>query len=123
MAYIVDADRNICKGDRTGVWINKKFYKCKPDNGVIFIPYARNSQMHKVIMIHEDFAQLSNFEQKCETYEFKVFFHVNSEQCLVGQEAQVLIRPQLTINGRKASVNLLKNTKVSLRIKDYVDSP
>jgi len=27
------------------------------------------------------------------------------------------------INGRKASVSLLKNAKVKLRIKDYVDSP
>lgn len=38
-------------------------------------------------MIHGDFAQLSNFTQKTEEYEFSAYFHVNSEQFLVGQEA------------------------------------
>jgi hypothetical protein len=48
---------------------------------------------------------------------------VNSEQFLVGQEAQVMIRPQLTINGRMTSVKLLKNTKVKITIKDYLGNP
>ena len=30
IGYIIDADRNICKSDKTGVWIDKKFYKCDP---------------------------------------------------------------------------------------------
>jgi hypothetical protein len=42
---------------------------------------------------------------------------------LVGQEAQVLVRPRLLINGRKASVGLLKNCTVTLTIHDYLDSP
>ena len=41
IGYIIDADRKICKSDRTGVWIDKKFYKCDPEkNGSIFIPYG-----------------------------------------------------------------------------------
>jgi len=34
-----------------------------------------------------------------------------------------MIRPQLLINGRKTSVKFLKNTKVKINIKDYLDSP
>ena len=74
-------------------------------------------------MIHQDFAQLGQFEQKEETYQFSAFFHCNQEQFLVGQEAHVLIRPKLTINGRKASLKLLKNSKVEVHIQDYLGNP
>ena len=57
IAYIIDADQNICKSENTGVWIDKKFYKCDPDkNGAIFIPYGTEEQSHKIIMIDKDFA-------------------------------------------------------------------
>ena len=36
---------------------------------------------------------------------------------LVGQEASIIIRPTLKINGRKTSVELLKNIKVNLECK------
>jgi len=40
-AYIIDADGKICKSDRTGVWIDKKFHQCDVEkNGQIFIPYG-----------------------------------------------------------------------------------
>jgi hypothetical protein len=39
----------------------------------------------------------------------------------VGQEAQILIKPKLTINGRKTDLNLLKNSKVKLSFGDYID--
>jgi len=57
IAYIIDANRNICVSDKTGVWIDKKFYPSNKDkNGQIFIPYAKSQHETKVIMIHEDFA-------------------------------------------------------------------
>lgn len=67
LAYIIDSKRNICSSDKTGVWIDKKFYKSNKDkNGSIFIPYAINTIETKVIMIHGDFAQLGNFVRKTE---------------------------------------------------------
>lgn len=56
-AFIIDQDRKICKGARTGIWINKKFYACNPEkNGAIFIPYGKTTQNHSIIMINDDFA-------------------------------------------------------------------
>ena len=108
IAYIIDEDKKICKSERTGVWIEKKFYRCNLEkNGQIFIPYGASRRDHKIIMIHNDFAQLGEFTRKTEEYSFQAYFHLNSEQMLVGQEAQILVRPRLNINGRKASSNLL----------------
>ena len=80
LAYIIDADRKICKSERTGVWIKKKFYQCDLDkNGSIFIPYGQTVENTKIIMIHEDFAQLGEFTRKSEEYSFESFYHLNTE--------------------------------------------
>ena len=114
-AYLIDNTKSICKGEKTGLWINNKFYQSdEKKNGVITIPYAPSQTTSKVIMIHNGFAQLSEFVQKTETYSFDASFYMNNEQMLTGQEAQILVRPTLKINGRKASVELLKNVKVTL---------
>ena len=53
-AFILDEDKNICKSEKTGVWIGKKFYKCDlENNGSIFIPFMKeNYKAQKIIMIH-----------------------------------------------------------------------
>lgn len=71
-------------------------------------------------MIHQDFAQLGHFQRNTEEYSFECFFHLNSESILVGQEAQLVIRPKLLINGRNASPKLLKNSKVTIKITEYI---
>lgn len=69
IAYIIDANRQICKSANTGVWIDKKFYPAKNDQGgTIFIPYAKREIETKVIMIDQDFAQMGGFTRKREMY-------------------------------------------------------
>jgi hypothetical protein len=41
----------------------------------------------------------------------------------VGQEAHILIRPCLSINGRKTSIKQLKNAKIELIILDFNNVP
>ncbi len=56
---MIDADRKICAGEGTGVWIDKMFYPAETEkNGAIYIPYAKGSshQPIKLIMIHNGFA-------------------------------------------------------------------
>lgn len=44
IAYILDEQKQICKGENTGVWINKEFFPCDVNkNGAIFIPYHKAS--------------------------------------------------------------------------------
>lgn len=115
MAFIIDNYRKICKGEKTGVWIKDKFYSSNDrENGAILIPYSTSQETTKIIMIHNHFAQLSEFTRKTEVYSFDAHFHLNVEQVLVGQEASILIRPTLLVNGRKTNVKLLKSIKVKL---------
>jgi hypothetical protein len=43
VGYIIDHDRKICKSEKTGLWIEKKFYPSDlKKNGAIFIPYGKH---------------------------------------------------------------------------------
>ena len=47
---------------------------------------------------------------------------MSGEQLILGNNAQVLISPRLFINERQASLSLLKNCRVTLTTKNYIDS-
>lgn len=66
-ATIIDDDRKVCKGKGTGLWLDNKFIAAA-ENGSINIPYGNREEELKLIMLHDNFAQLSNFTRKRETY-------------------------------------------------------
>jgi hypothetical protein len=96
MCYILDDDRNVCKGnenaagegssDSVGMWFEGKFYEAKTD-GSIFVPYAHSQQTSKAILQNGEFAQLiSEFVRRTETYSLKCSFFLLEESVLVGQK-------------------------------------
>ena len=58
IGFIIDSERQICKGNNTGVWIENKFHAANQQkNGAIFIPYSKDTdRATKLIMIHDGFA-------------------------------------------------------------------
>jgi len=65
---------------------------------------------------------MGDFPRKTEEYSFDCTFFLNGEQILVGNSAQIIIRPQLLINGRQASLAQLKNTTASISTINYIDN-
>lgn len=121
LAYILDDNKNICCGPKTGVWFQNQYYEAK-ENGKIFIPYGKTKVQDKVIMINNEFAQLAEFERNTETYNFSAWIYLNPESILIGNNAQVIVKPSLSINGRQASVALIKNAKITLTTNSYIDN-
>ena len=127
LAYVLDENKKICLGDegegRSGVYFDGQYFAAKPDKGgKIFIPYGKTTTTQKAILLHNGFAQLCDFERQTETYSFNAWINLNSESILIGNKASVLIKPQLQINSRLASNELVKNAKVSLTTTSYIDS-
>jgi hypothetical protein len=56
LAYVLDHNKEVCIGRRTGVWFDQKYYPSDLDTGRIFMPYSKQELSAKIIMIHEDFA-------------------------------------------------------------------
>lgn len=56
LAYILDQNKQVCIGERTGAWFNDQFYQADKKFGRIFIPYGKQEHPGKIIMIHDNFA-------------------------------------------------------------------
>ncbi|CAI2378280.1 unnamed protein product [Moneuplotes crassus] len=122
VGYILDENQEICKGERTGLWFQNQYFKTDCENGRVIIPYAKQEVSDKVILIHEEFAQLTEFRRRCESYSFNVSYIVNHESLLMGKEAKILMKPILKVNDRKCNLSILKNTKITLATTSFIDS-
>lgn len=71
--------------------------------------------------MNNGFAQLCDFERLVERYQFSAWIFVNPESILIGNKANVLIRPTLRINDRITNVELLTHSKITLTTNNYID--
>ena len=69
LMYILDHNKKICKGGRTGFYFEDKFYE-SDRNGRILMPYGLNDKTEPIILVHNEFAQLTNFTRPTENYSF-----------------------------------------------------
>ena len=63
LGYILDENKEVCKGPKTGVYFDGQYYASNEENGKVFMPYGASSLISKAILIHNQFAQLSDFER------------------------------------------------------------
>jgi hypothetical protein len=57
VAYILDENKQICKGTKTGLYFDNEYYSADPSkNGKIFIPYGKSTMSQKAILMNTGFA-------------------------------------------------------------------
>ncbi|CDW90653.1 UNKNOWN [Stylonychia lemnae] len=123
MVYILDEKKQICNGPKTGIYFDGQYFKANEEQGgKIFISYGKSALESKAIVMNNDFAQLCDFQRETEQYEFNAWMHLCKESVLIGNKAQIIIRPTLLINGRQAPLKILKNTKIVLTTQNYIDN-
>ena len=117
---IVDEEANICKGDRTGLWVKERFYKAD-EQGRILVPYS-STQSEEAVLVHNDYAELSNIELKAESFEFKCAYIYNYESLLMGNKAKLLVQPRLFLNQQPIGLDIIKecNAVVTLVNDDNI---
>ena len=64
---------------------------------------------------------MSEFHRETEQYSFQAAMFVNTESILINNKASIVVRPQLFINDRMASAELLKNCKLTLTTHNFID--
>ena len=114
IVYILDENKNICKGRNTGIWVNNMWFKSNFKTGTILIPY--NITGDKIIK-HIDFCCYTKIDTVEEDYELKGFFIYNNESFIVGNKVKILVRPYLYNNDKICSFNELKETKIIILSK------
>ena len=109
----------------TGIYIDNQLYKANTSKGGrIIVPYlpSGGARTTKAILLHQNLAQLVDFQRNEEGYQLRCGFFLLPESMLLGKKASILIRPQLLINGRTADISLLKNIQCTLCTTNYIDN-
>ena len=103
---LVDDETNICKDGRTGIWIKDHFYKAD-EKGRILIPFS-SYRNEKAVLVHNDFAELTDLQLKEESFEFKCAYIYNYETFLMGNQAKILVQPRLFLNNQPVDLEVMK---------------
>ena len=91
----------------------------EPDaDGRIVVPYTTDPGRRKVILVESDRATLDAFDHSRETYRFDAGFHLERELINDQQQAELLIRPTLRLNGAVQPIGLLENVRLNIETKD-----
>lgn len=90
------------------------------EDGRIVVPFTTEPGPRKfVIAAADDFSSIGEFEHRSESYELAARMHVDRESLLRQRKAQLLVRPQLTVNGIPTSLKLLSNVKLTIASVDH----
>ena len=114
-AWVLDEDRNICKGPRTGLYIKKKFFAVDK-KGQIKVPYNTPDFSENVIACHDHFAIKAKLQLSKPTFKTNLQLLFNSEQLRSGNEVDFLLLPDLTMSNGPLDLSTLINPSVSCTI-------
>ncbi len=113
---IVDEDAGPLK-DAT-LWLGGREFR--PDeHGAITVPFTAEPTTARVILRHGSRAALTAFAHKSETYRFDAGLFVEREHLLKRRQAQVLVRPSLTLHGVEITPTLLEDVRLSVTSTDH----
>eukprot|EP00331_Platyophrya_macrostoma_P031109 CAMPEP_0176438502 /NCGR_PEP_ID=MMETSP0127-20121128/19324_1 /TAXON_ID=938130 /ORGANISM="Platyophrya macrostoma, Strain WH" /LENGTH=1497 /DNA_ID=CAMNT_0017822469 /DNA_START=43 /DNA_END=4532 /DNA_ORIENTATION=+ len=102
---IIDEQFEVVKGERV--------HEANSD-GQVLLPYATSEKSGPLILINGDFAELTQFTVRAESYSFRCAYIYNHETLLMGNKAKIIIQPRLFVNGTiPVNIGLLKDVKVT----------
>ena len=84
------------------------------ESGIIQLPYASTAGSKSVIISDGQTAIKQTFNHHGEEYAFETGFHVERDALVAGKEAQLLIRPRLTIHNQTVDLSALENVSITI---------
>jgi hypothetical protein len=119
-AFIVDEQRNVCKGGRVGVFMRDEFYPADEANGgLIVLPYINLST--NAILVDNDFSDIVNsvtLPSQSVQLGFNLLF--NEEGIFSNNLAKFVLQPKLAVNGLLLPLDLLDNPKVNIHVTNDI---
>ncbi len=90
-----------------------------PDaKGRILVPFSTQPRGDALVVHQDGFASLVRFSHLAETYDLQAGLYVDRESLIRREKAQIALRPVLRVNGRPASLKLLEEPRLVLRVTD-----
>ncbi|MFM8930997.1 MAG: hypothetical protein ACKOS8_03840, partial [Gemmataceae bacterium] len=95
------------------LWLGGKQYK-GDEAGVILLPYASSPGRKPLVLERGNQASLEMIDHLAESYALSAGFHVERESLLARGQAELLVRPQLTLAGKPVSLGLLEDVRLHI---------
>ena len=88
------------------------------ESGEILIPYSTDPGPRRITLRHGKLASLDEFHHSAESHSLAAGIFVDREALLSGEEANILVRPSLRVNGEAASLALLEDVVLEISSMD-----
>ncbi len=112
---ILDEERKPLKD--ASLWLGGREYT-GDDAGEIRVPFSNNPCQQSILLRHGDLTTLEAFHHQSENYWFTAGIYVDRESLLKKQEAQVVVRPTLQVNGVPVSLALIEEAALVISSTD-----
>ena len=91
------------------------------ESGAIAVPFTANPGQQQILLRRGDVTTLESFYHQAERYSFTAGIYVDRESLIAGEEARLLVRSTLSINGVPISLDLLEDVVLAIEVTDRHD--
>ncbi len=88
------------------------------ENGEIVVPFSNSPRNQPIVLSQGEFSCLGEFAHESENYSLAAGVYVDRESLLQRKRAQVLIRPQLYLNGIPVTLSVLEDVHLVITSVD-----
>ncbi|MBL8888509.1 MAG: hypothetical protein JNL67_00925 [Planctomycetaceae bacterium] len=100
------------------VWVNGQRFEAN-EQGFVVVPFLTEAPTGRLILQHEDFADLADVMLSQESWTLHADLVVNRESLLAGSQAEIMVRPQLKVSGQPVPIaNRLQDVVLKLTSVD-----
>jgi len=115
--FTVMDEQNRTLPDAT-IWFAGREYT-PDDKGEIVVPFSNSPTRQAIILSHGDFCSLDSFQHQAEHYSLVAGIYVDRESLLQRKKANVVVRPQLYLNGTPVTLSVLEDVRLVITSTDH----
>jgi len=84
------------------------------ETGEIGVPFSTRPGAQKIVISRGGFSVLETFSHQAETYNLAAGISIEREALVAGEMCEIAVRPELTVSGVRAGVDLLKEVALAI---------
>lgn len=100
------------------IWFAGREYT-PDDNGEIVVPFSNSPTRQSIILSHGDYCSLDSFQHQAENYSLVAGIYVDRESLLQRKKTNVVVRPQLYLNGTPVTLSVLEDVRLVITSTDH----
>jgi hypothetical protein len=116
--YIIDEDKRICAGSKTGIYIDGKFHKVN-EQGYVLLPFNESTVSSQTILCHDGFSSLDNLYLPTENYSLSTAVIFNEESIVSGRKLRLVLKNRLLLNGAPITLKKLVEYNAEVQLTNY----